>query len=172
MKWIHAAALCGAALSVSLLGGCGCGPRNDSARWDEARQETRGEKAVAPTAAAGAKLNDFFPKAESPYGFTFKQEKQGFVMGQLSKSGKDVATFSISDTRSEPAAKEKFAKASTAVGGYPSAASGSQGTAILVGDRFQVQVRTLPGGLTEDERKSWIEKFDLAGLDKFSITSN
>jgi hypothetical protein len=50
------------------------------------------------------------------------------------------------------------------VAGYPAAAIGSQGTGILVAERFQVQVRSTDASFTESDRETWLGRFDLNRL--------
>jgi hypothetical protein len=111
----------------------------------------------------GSKLNKAFPKSAAPYKLTFTQEKDGFAQAELTQDGKKLATLSISDTAANPSARDKF-KADTKIGGYPSAAVGSQGTAVLVGSRYQVQVRSTSPAFTAAQRSEWIEKFNLDAL--------
>jgi hypothetical protein len=40
------------------------------------------------------------------------------------------------------------------------------GTGVLVGDRFQVQVRSKDANFGKPEREDWLNKFDLANLAK------
>lgn len=145
----------------ALLAGCQKAPD----RWEQAHKETVGQKATAENSQHGSAFNKFFPKAEKPFSLVFKQEKDGFVLASLLKDGKETASLSVSDTVNNTEAKEKFASSTEKLGEYPLAASGSQGTAVLVADRYQVQARSATeGGLSEPERKEWLQKFDLPGL--------
>lgn len=157
--------LSGAAL---LILAAACGPKYDSQRWQEAEKASKNQPAVSKQAVKGEDLNQFFPKAEAPYSLTFKQEKAGFALAELEKNGKNVASMAISDTASEPAARDKFASSSLEVAGHPAALSGSLGTAVLVAGKYQVQVRSMNPGLTPKEREVWIAKFDLDGLSTLS----
>jgi hypothetical protein len=88
---------------------------------------------------------------------TYTQEKKGFAQAEVTKDGKKLATISISDTLANPEAKAKFAAASSSIADYPSATVGNNGTAILVGDRFQVQVRSLSPAMNAEGREAWIQ---------------
>lgn len=145
-----------------------CGPKYDSQRWQEAEKASKNQPAVSKQAVKGEDLNQFFPKAAAPYSLTFKQEKAGFALAELEKNGKNVASLAISDTASEPAARDKFASSSLEIAGHPAALSGSLGTAVLVAGKYQVQVRSMNPGLTSKEREEWIAKFDLDGLSTLS----
>jgi len=111
----------------------------------------------------GSKLNKAFPASLDGFKLTFTQEKDGFAQAELSREGKKYATLSISDTAASPSARDKF-KGDSEIGGYPSSAVGSQGTAVLVGSRYQVQVRSASPNFTEAQRREWIEKFKLDAL--------
>lgn len=147
-----------------LLLAAACGPKYDSQRWLEAEQASKKQPAASKQAVKGEDLNQFFPKAEAPYSLTFKQEKTGFALAELEKSGKNLASLAISDTANEPSARDKFASSSLEIAGHPAALSGSLGTAVLVAGKYQVQVRSMNPGLTSKEREEWIAKFDLNGL--------
>jgi hypothetical protein len=94
----------------------------------------------------------------------YTQEKIGFAEATLKEDGEDVATLAIFDTVSNPAAAGKYAESSEELEGYPLVAVGSNTNAILVADRFQVQVRSRSDEFTEDDRKEWLAEFDLDGL--------
>ncbi len=161
-------AFCSLAMLLPVLSGCSCTAEPPS-RFEPVAGDTApppGAPAVAKDAVAGGELNKFFPKAEGDYSSVFTQEKQGFAMAKLSKDGKELASFAIMDTLSNPAAKDKFAKSDQTFSGYQLATSGSKGTAVLVADRFQVQVRSLDDSFDQFQREDWIGKFDLDGLAK------
>lgn len=113
---------------------------------------------------AGGEFNKFFPSDDGDYNVIFMQEKEGFAQAQLNFQGSEVATLSISDTANNPEALEKFDGSNAEISGYPSASVGSLGTALLVADRFQVQVRSKDDSFDADQRQAWLEQFDLAGL--------
>ena len=111
-------------------------------RFDEVQKETRrGAPAVSKQALAGSLFNRYFPKAEGDYDVIFSQEKAGFAQAKLVKKGEDVATLSVFDTVSNPEAADKYKASQDRFGEYPMAEVGSGGSAILVADRFQVQIR-------------------------------
>jgi hypothetical protein len=96
----------------------------------------------------------------------YTQEKQGQSQAELKKGGVAFAQLAIFDTVSDEKVAEDYKDAAEKLDGkYPMIAKGKMGTGVLVGDRFQVQVRTLPGNdFSEADRKAWLSKFDLAGL--------
>jgi hypothetical protein len=113
----------------------------------------------------GGKFNKLFPGDETGYDVVYTQEKQGFAQAQLKRNGTPVADLSISDMVTNPSAINKYSSASQQISGYPTVAVGANGTATLVGSRFQVQVRTRPGqNFSAQERDQWIAKFKLAEL--------
>ena len=111
----------------------------------------------------GDKLNAFFPKDEGEFDVVFTSEKSGFSQAKLQNDGNELATLSISDTAGRPEVRANYDSASAEVGGFPSIARGSKGTAVLAG-RFQVQVRSKAESFGEADRKTWLQRFDLAGL--------
>ena len=151
-----------AALLPLLPVGCGSEPT----RWDEVQEQTEGRQApaVSDDSVEGGDLNRFFPTVESPFDIVFKQEKQGFAQASLQKDGQELAVLSISDTTNNPEAKDKFAGSDQDLDGHPLTAAGSKGTAILVADRYQVQVRSMDPSFGEEERLEWLQKFDLKSL--------
>jgi hypothetical protein len=112
----------------------------------------------------GGALNKFFPKEEGAYKVVYNQEKDGFVQASLEQDGKEVATLAVSDLSTNMDTKAKYEQSTMKVGSYPSLKKGSKGTTILVGDRYQVSIRSKDDSFNEDMRKAWFEKFDLSGL--------
>jgi hypothetical protein len=113
---------------------------------------------------AGGEFNKFFPKDQGDYDVLYTQEKEGFAQAKLNLNGVEVATLSVSDTTMSVDALEKFKQSNDKVAGYPAASVGMLGTAVLVADRFQVQIRSKDASFTAEDREAWIENFDLAGL--------
>jgi hypothetical protein len=144
-------------VAVLAITASGCGQES---RWDEADQTTKGERATSKDAVSGSTLNQFFPVPDEAK-ITFTQEKLGFAQAKLTQDGQEVATLSISDTANNPDALTKFESTDEVLSGYPLATVGSKGSAILVGGRFQVQVRSVDAGF---DRESWLLEFDLDGL--------
>jgi hypothetical protein len=150
-------------IGLLALTAAGCS-RSEPTRWDQAQQESKGQPAVAREAAQGSSFNRFFPKAGGEYSVVYKQEKTGFAQAGLKQGGREVATLSISDTTSNPDAAAKYRASSERLESYPLAAIGSQGTGVLVANRFQVQVRSVDPSFRQADRKDWLGKFDLQGL--------
>ncbi|MDX1932204.1 MAG: hypothetical protein SFU56_06340 [Capsulimonadales bacterium] len=120
----------------------------------------------APTGpvAQGGDFNRHFPKDGDGFDVVFTQEKKGFAMAELRKGGKKVATLSVSDIAANLSALEKYNRSTQEVGGYPASNVGSQGSSILVGEKFQVQVRSTDSSFSARDREAWLQKFDLSGL--------
>jgi len=152
-----------AVLAASLLLLTSCEKAPD--RWAKAQQETAGKKtSVSKTAIDGGVFNQFFPKQGDGYDIVFKQEKSGFAQASLQQGGKELATFSIFDTTSNPEAAAKFDGATEKFVGFPLVTEEAKSLSALVGKRFQVQVRSDDPAFGESDRKAWLEKFDLAGI--------
>lgn len=126
----------------------------------------KSEESQQPGPAAGGEFNKFFPKSADGFDVVFTQEKAGMAQAKLKKEGKDAAMLTIADLTGNPDAAGKFKGSTAAIAGYPAAASGSMGTAVLVADRFQVQVRSTDSSFTENDRRLWLERFDFNGLAK------
>lgn len=122
--------------------------------------------APLPAVVAGKVFNSAFPKSADGMEVKFTQEKEGYSQADLVKGGRRIAQLSISDTNSNPSARDKFAAATKKLGGMPMAAVGSMGTAVLVGGRYQVQVRSLDPMFTASSREAWLDKFELGGLSR------
>ncbi|MFO0957039.1 MAG: hypothetical protein U0800_06165 [Isosphaeraceae bacterium] len=152
------------ALTLGTLTACYQQPN----RFDQVQQETRGKAAVAKTAIPGSEFNRFFPKPDDEYGVIFTQEKPGFASADVTRksSGDVIATLAVADTASTQYtdAAEKFKGSTEMLGGLPVADVGEFGTAVLVQDRLQVQVRSKDASLGKDQRKEWLGKFDLANM--------
>jgi hypothetical protein len=150
-------------LPLVALSACGREP----SRFDEAQEKTRrNAKAVSKEAMPGAEFNKFFPKAEGAYDVVYADEKAGFAQAKLVKEGQDVATLSIFDTVSNPEAADKYKDTQEVLEGYPAIEIGNSGTGLLVGDRFQVQIRSADANFSKFDREDWLKKFDLANLAK------
>lgn len=142
----------------------GCQEKSPS-RWEKAEKESeKSPKAVSEKAVEGGEFNRFFPQVDSPWDIVFKQEKSGFAQASLQKDGREVALLSISDTVNNPEAKDKYQGTETNIAGRPAVAVGGQGTAILVNNRFQVQVRSMDPTFGSEERKAWLAKFNLDAI--------
>ena len=149
-------------LPLALVVACGGYP--NETRWATAQQQSRTKPAVSKEALPGGTFNKYFPKAESPWDLTYKQEKQGTAIASLKKDGKEVATLTVFDTISEPDVVKDYKESTEALAGYPFVAKGAKGSAVLVARRFQVQVRSMDPSFDEADRKEWLKKFDLDGL--------
>jgi hypothetical protein len=151
-------------LAVLLALPAGCTNQEVASRWDAVQEASQGEAAVSADAVSGSEFNRFFPEPQDDYDVVFTQEKDGFAEASLQADGEEAATLAVSDTVSNPSAAEKFADSSETLDGYPLVASGSEGTSILVADRFQVQVRSKIDDFDEEDHRLWLSRFDLDGL--------
>jgi hypothetical protein len=156
-------------LSMVLLT-TGCSTRPPSP-YDAIQQETTGRDApaaVADAALAGSNFNRFFPDSADGLEVVPAQEKQGFAEYKLNQGGTTLAMLSINDTISNPEAAQKFGESTEQIAGYPAVDIGTQQTAILVSDRFQVKVQSRDDAFDRADRVAWLEKFDLAGLSQLN----
>ena len=135
-------------------------------RFEGAQQAStsKGATAVVKESESGSSFNRYFPGDGGGYKRIYTQEKKGFAQAKLTKDGKEVAILSISDTLNNPSAKDKFKESTEQIGGYPAINQGSNSTALLVGDRFQVKVRSKDDSFDDSDRRDWLSKFDLRGL--------
>lgn len=166
-RWFPSVVLLTAA-ALGILGGCKNEPPS---RWDDAAAAAASHAAAAadpatpkPEVAAGGALNAYFPKTLDGAKLTYAAEKTGYAEAKLHKDDKELGVLSISDTNNNADAKAKFAGASDTSLGYPLVTTGKNQSSVLVKDRWQVKVSSM--SLDEAARKSWLQKFDLAGLAK------
>lgn len=152
-------------LSVLLLV-TACQSQTDS-RWSQTQRETTRRNvpaAVVKESQSGGEFNKFFPKSADGYQVVPAQEKKGFAEYKLNKGGKNVAVLSINDTVNVPTARDKFQNSSQQIAGYPAVSQGSNGTAILVANRYQVKAQSRDASFTKSDREAWLQKFNLSGL--------
>ncbi len=150
-----------------LVPACGRKASPTPSRWDEAQTESsEGQATPLAKVLPGSAFNKFFPKSGKGFDIVYTQEKEGFAEAKLKKDGTEIATLAISDTANNPSAAEKYQDSKETLAGYPVAEIGSEGTGILVADRFQVQVRSKAKDFEQGDRQFWIQEFDLDGLAK------
>jgi hypothetical protein len=151
------------------VGSCSCAPEAPS-RYDQVQQETsqKGSTAVSKEAVNGSQFNRLFPKSSDGFSMVPSQEKLGFAEYKMNKGGKNVAVLSINDTISNPSAADKYKQSTAKIAGFPTVEQGSQGTGILVGDRFQVKAQSRDASFTRQDRAAWLQKFDLNGLSRLN----
>lgn len=112
----------------------------------------------------GSAFNRLFPRPEPGEQLVFTQEKRGFSEARLKQGESIKALLAISDTTTAPAARSKFESSSQQLQGWPLVEQGSQASALLVADRFQVKVIGQGAGLDLEQRHELIGAFDLDGL--------
>jgi hypothetical protein len=154
-------------LLATLLLFAGCTSQTVS-RYEGAQKAStaKGVSAVVKESTTGGSFNKFFPSASGDFKRVYTQEKKGFAEAKLEKDGKEVAVMAISDTANNVSATQKFKQSSKTISGYPAVNQGSTGTAVLVGDRYQVKVLSRDPSFTESDRATWLSKFDLKGLSR------
>jgi hypothetical protein len=139
-------------------------------RFDGAQQEStsKGATAVVDKSQSGGSFNRYFPDTGSGYERIYSQEKQGFAEAKLKKDGQEIAILSISDVLNNPSTVDKYQGSASKIGGFPAVTQGKTGTSILVGDRYQVKIRSKNDSFSESDRQAWLSKFDLRGLSKLN----
>lgn len=145
-----------------------CAPQQVDTRFDGAQREStsKGATAVVDNSQSGSTFNRYFPDSGSGYDRIYSQEKQGFAQAKLKKDNREIAILSISDVLDNPSTVDKFQDSAKNIKGFPAVSQGKTGTAVLVGDRFQVKIRSKNDSFTESDREKWLGKFDLRGLSK------
>jgi hypothetical protein len=152
-----------ALLAMTAVTGC----YQEPSRFDKVQQETRrNAPAVSKEALPGSSFNVMFPKPSGDFDIVYTQEKTGFAQANLVKKGQDVATLSIFDTVSSPEAADKYKETQETFEGYPITEIGNMGTGLLVGGRYQIQIRSMDANFSKFDREDWLKKFDLANLAK------
>ncbi len=149
--------------AVAFTAGC----HREPSRFDEVQEKTRhNAPAVSKEAVPGALFNKMFPKPSGDFDVVYTQEKVGFAQAKLVKKGEDVATLSIFDTVSNPEAADKYKNTQETFESYPIIEIGNNGTGLLVGGRYQIQIRSTDANFSKFDREDWLKKFDLANLAK------
>ncbi|MEL7417551.1 MAG: hypothetical protein AAGK10_03050 [Cyanobacteria bacterium J06555_3] len=137
--------------------------------FDDAQQQStsKGATAVVDGSQSGSAFNRYFPDSSSEYDRVYSQEKKGFAQAKLKKDGAEIAVLSISDILDSPSnSASKFQDSTEKISGYPAINQGKTATAILVGDRYQVKIRSKDAAFDAGDRAKWLGKFDLRGLSK------
>ena len=76
-----------------------------------------------------------------------------------------MATLSIFDTVEQSRGRSTSSRhPGDASSDYPIIEIGNNGTGLLVGGRFQVQIRSQDANFSKFDREDWLKKFDLANL--------
>lgn len=148
---------------VLLVTACTSAPN----KYDQVQKDTTGfgkSAAVSKEAQKGGTFNQFFPKGEDGLNVIPYQEKKGFAAYKLNQNGTTLATLSINDTASLPAAAAKYNQATENIAGYPSVNQGTTTTGLLVNGRYQVKVLSRDPSFSQEKRETWLQKFDLQGL--------
>lgn len=156
---------------IFLVTACSSAPN----KYDQVQKDTTGfgkPAAVSKEAQKGGTFNQFFPKSEGDFDVVPSQEKKGFAAYKLNKDGATLATLSINDTISLPAAVTKYGTATENIAGYPSVNQGTTATGLLVNGRYQVKVLSKSTSFSQTDRVDWLQKFDLKGLAELEVADN
>lgn len=112
----------------------------------------------------GTRFNRLFPAPQAGEQLVFTQEKRGFSQARLKQGAEVRALLSISDVASSPASRNKFIHSEERLQSWPLVDQGSQASALLVADRFQVKVIGQGNGLDVAQRHELLGAFDLPAL--------
>ena len=112
----------------------------------------------------GTRFNRLFPTPQAGEQLVFTQEKRGFSQARLKQGSEVRALLSISDVASSPASRTKFSHSEERLQSWPLVDQGSQASALLVADRFQVKVIGQGNGLDVEQRHELLGAFDLPAL--------
>ncbi len=112
----------------------------------------------------GTAFNHLFPAPGPGEELVFTQEKRGFSEAKLKRGDQATALLAISDTITAPEARDKFTASKERLQGWPLAEQGSQASALLVADRFQVKVIGQGVGLDVRQRHDLLAAFRLQEL--------
>jgi hypothetical protein len=119
----------------------------------------------------GTLFNRLFPKPQAGEQLVFTQEKRGFSQARLKQGAEVRALLSISDVASSAASRNKFIHSEERLQSWPLVDQGSQASALLVADRFQVKVIGQGSGLDVQQRHELLGAFDLPALAALSPTA-
>jgi hypothetical protein len=159
------AAAASLALTLALLPGCSKDKPQFADAAAQAEKKLEEKKALgdnAPKEVEGKKLNAFFPETLEGGKRTFTTEKPGYVDAKYQKDGADLCTVTIADLVDNADSRDKYAKSTEKVAGYPVITFGKKQSMLLVKDRYQVKI--ISDTLTHDQRKALLEKIDLKGV--------
>jgi hypothetical protein len=112
----------------------------------------------------GPAFNPLFPELHPGEQLVFTQEKRGFSQARLKEGETTKALLSISDVLTSPSSRAKFDGAKLELQSWPLVDQGTQASALLVADRFQVKVIGQGAGLSADDRHDLLNAFDLKAL--------
>lgn len=145
--------------AIAIVGGftLACSGAVEPTQWDDVAEQIEEGAAAEPIGAIvdGSAFNAMLPDdGHDGTSRVFTQEKSGYAEAEYKRDGKTLVTVSISDTRDNPSAREKFAGAAEQVAGYPAVEKGSNASMVLVADRFQV--RASSPDLSHADRLAWL----------------
>jgi len=151
----------GALLALFLLSGGGC------ARRPQPPSSSPPAAPPAPvTLVPAAELKKAVPRLPAPFQPVLFLERPGTVTYHVRKGGSLAATLSVRDLSGKDSVRRGlFQGAGQEVQGYPAVpTSMGGGLAVLVGDRFQVEVVSLSPSVGQKRRDAWLDAFDYARL--------
>jgi len=119
----------------------------------------------APLVSANA-LQRVVPRLPAEYERVLFLQRPGRVTYHIRRAGTLAATFSVRDlSGQDPALKDVFRSATRRVQGYPAVlTSMGGGVAVLVADRFRVEVVSLSPSVGGKRRDTWLGAVDYPRL--------
>jgi hypothetical protein len=143
----------------------GCGHSNEQGTPAPAHRE----KPIPKEVLDGSVFHQYFPaKPEGPFTLSYEPDQKGLATALLKKNGKDVAKLIVRDTLLHPEETKPYQDTKKVLGGYPMIITPEKGVALLLGGRFQVEVRPINDSFTEEECKEWLKLFDLETLSRLA----
>ncbi|MBX2801785.1 MAG: hypothetical protein KTR31_29165 [Myxococcales bacterium] len=132
--------------------------------WDDAAEQAEaGANKPIGAIVHGSAFNALLPDdGHEGHSRVFTQEKEGYAEAEYSLDGQTVLTMSISDTRDNPSARDKYGAATEAIGSFPVMSRGKNSSMVLVQDRFQVRVSS--DVLDHRGRTAWLSAAELDSL--------
>lgn len=119
-------------------------------------------EAATGTVVDGEQFKAIFPGPIGNYTVTFGDTKAGYAGATLSQGAKKVAALSVNDLASTPKKAERYLSGPQLMG-YPSLTE-SGTSAILVGNRYAVSIRSLNSSFDAKDREEWLMKFKPSNL--------
>jgi hypothetical protein len=148
------------ALSGLLLGAAGCCQKKDHAgpgAPSASAAVAEGDATLPP----GALARFFPPDGAAGFKRSVAAETRAYSEMQFVR-GKEKLSLTLTDAREDPALRARFQSPAGTLDGHPYLSLGGVKSALLVRDRFQLTVHSATA--SEDERKAWLRRFDLASL--------
>ncbi|PWJ40926.1 hypothetical protein [Sediminitomix flava] len=138
----------------------------------ESETKTRGDHIIFsndPDVIDGKLLQEAFPDSLPKFQIYVTHSAVGMVKAKvINDSSKVIASSSIIDLLNHKNEISRFKKSELSFEDYPLLIKGQNSIAILVADRFQVQIKSLSQSFNDDRIKERFKQFDLEKLKALS----